>query len=133
MAKKKCNRVAVALIVNGDDKVLMGKRSDSGKFTLPGGHAEFGEDIHESMIRELKEETGLDSKNMKLVLVRKDPISGKLIYLFRVEVDSEQQIDVSGDPDSECPGWHYEDPLNHIDNLHVPIHRNLAVEYWANN
>jgi 8-oxo-dGTP diphosphatase len=33
--------------------------------SFPGGHAENGESIHDSAVREIKEETGLDIRNLK--------------------------------------------------------------------
>ena len=49
---------AVALV--DDDKVLMLKRKDNKKWTLPGGTLDFGESLTECAIREVMEETGFD-------------------------------------------------------------------------
>ena len=49
---------AVALI--DDDKVLMLKRKDNKKWTLPGGTLDFGESLTNCAIREVMEETGFD-------------------------------------------------------------------------
>ena len=49
---------AVALIDN--DKLLMLKRKDNKKWTLPGGTLDFGESLTECAVREVMEETGLD-------------------------------------------------------------------------
>ena len=49
---------AVALI--DDDKLLMLKRKDNKKWTLPGGTLDFGESLTECAVREVMEETGLD-------------------------------------------------------------------------
>lgn len=49
---------AVALI--DDDKVLMLKRKDNKKWTLPGGTLDFGESLTDCAIREVMEETGFD-------------------------------------------------------------------------
>ncbi len=46
-------------------KVLVQERVKSWKgIAFPGGHAENGESIYDSAIREIKEETGLDIKNL---------------------------------------------------------------------
>lgn len=49
---------AVALIDEG--KVLMLKRKDNKKWTLPGGTLDFGESLTDCAIREVMEETGFD-------------------------------------------------------------------------
>jgi 8-oxo-dGTP diphosphatase len=51
-------------IVDGEEKVFMPKRAETkkflpGKYELPGGHIDFGEDIVAGLKRELLEETGM--------------------------------------------------------------------------
>lgn len=131
MAKEKSPRVAIGLITDEHDCVLMGKRNDTEKWTVPSGHIEKGECPFVGMARELKEETGLDAKSMKIVKAGfEDNI---LLYLFKVEVDPEQEVDTSGDPDNECDTFTYEDPFDHIDELHVEACKNWALKYWAEN
>jgi len=50
-----------ALILNPEGKVLLLK-SDKwhGKYVVPGGHIELGENFEDALKREVKEETGLD-------------------------------------------------------------------------
>ena len=64
--------ITVKAIVIYDQKILILKRvrpsSDGlGYWELPGGGLEYGETPHEALIRELKEETGLDIKIIKPV------------------------------------------------------------------
>jgi 8-oxo-dGTP diphosphatase len=64
--------ITVKGIVIYEDKVLILKRvrpsSDGlGYWELPGGGLEYGETPHKALIRELKEETGLDIKILKPV------------------------------------------------------------------
>lgn len=51
---------AVAVIVDRDGRVLLTRRVDNGKWCLPSGHMEVGETIEQTVIRETREETGLD-------------------------------------------------------------------------
>lgn len=131
MSNKNSKRIAIALVTNENDKILMGKRNDTDKWTMPAGHIEKGECPFMGMARELKEETGLDAVDIKLVSCRMK--NNMLLYVFKVEIDADQEIDTSGDPDKECDDWTYEDPFDHINELHVPADRNLALKYWAYN
>ena len=131
MSKKdSSNRVAIALIVDQNDCILMGKRNDSGKWTLPAGHLKVSEDPYEGAIRELKEETGLDALDAKIAKVCK--VDGKMFYLFCIKIDPTQAIDSSGDPDKECDSWHYMDPNEVKDGMIIPIEDNIAIQYWIN-
>jgi nucleoside triphosphatase len=60
-----------ALIVNKEGKVLL-TRSHKwfDKYTLPGGHIEVGETMIEAVVREAKEETGLDVEVVELLLTQ---------------------------------------------------------------
>jgi 8-oxo-dGTP pyrophosphatase MutT (NUDIX family) len=51
---------ASAIVTNGEGKILLHRRSDNTLWGLPGGTMEVGESIGETVVREVKEETGLD-------------------------------------------------------------------------
>jgi len=110
----------------------MGKRNDSKKWCAPAGRAEGKEDIHLAAVRELKEETGLDAVEIKLVHVEYNPKKRIMLYLFKIIVDSNQKIDMSGDPDEEFSEIEYIDPNDVIDQLSVPADDNVAIKYWIN-
>jgi 8-oxo-dGTP diphosphatase len=53
--------------VEGVDKVLLPKRADTkkflpGKYEIPGGHIDYGEDIQVGLVREIGEELGVEVK-----------------------------------------------------------------------
>ena len=52
-----------------DGKVLLCRGKGLNSTYLPGGHIEFGETGREALVREMKEETGLDAKANGLVAV----------------------------------------------------------------
>jgi ADP-ribose pyrophosphatase YjhB (NUDIX family) len=65
-------RVGQGILVDGDSVLLSGNRWFSGKplvWTLPGGRAEEGEGIEQALVREFKEETGLDVQPSPLAYV----------------------------------------------------------------
>lgn len=51
---------ASAVVVDHEGRILLHQRSDNGLWALPGGTMEIGENITETVIREVKEETGID-------------------------------------------------------------------------
>ena len=55
-----------------DNKVLLVKErfAISGKWKLPGGHADSGEDLGEAAVREVFEETGIRAKELGLITFR---------------------------------------------------------------
>lgn len=56
---------ARCLIERADGQILLQKRADNGLWCMPSGYAEAGEDIFQVMLREVREETGLDVLDAK--------------------------------------------------------------------
>ncbi|KAA0009251.1 MAG: NUDIX hydrolase [Thermoplasmata archaeon] len=72
--KKPSITVDGVIIKNG--KILLVKRKNEpfkGRWALPGGFVEYGETVEKAVLREVKEETGMDAKIKKLVGVYSDP------------------------------------------------------------
>jgi len=62
--------VGVGAIILNENKILLEKRKNApskGKWSVPGGLVELGERIEQAAIREVKEETGLDVYEPRLV------------------------------------------------------------------
>ena len=62
--------VGVGAIILDEGKILLEKRKNApgkGKWSVPGGLVELGERIEQAVIREVKEETGLDVYEPRLV------------------------------------------------------------------
>jgi ADP-ribose pyrophosphatase YjhB (NUDIX family) len=54
-------------------KILLTRRADNGRWCLPGGHFEPGENVAEACIREMREETGLEVRVLRLIGVYSSP------------------------------------------------------------
>jgi len=69
--KKERPSVGVATIVMKDGKILIGEDTRKGDavYGVPGGHWESGETLKECAAREVKEESGIECKNIQLVSV----------------------------------------------------------------
>lgn len=63
--------IGVAVIVVHNGKILLGqdKRKGEDIFGVPGGHWESGESLKDCAIREVKEESGINCKNIELISV----------------------------------------------------------------
>jgi ADP-ribose pyrophosphatase YjhB (NUDIX family) len=62
-----------AVVVDGDGRLLLIRRSDSGLYAIPGGAVELGETLTAAVRREVLEETGIDVEVSGLVGVYSDP------------------------------------------------------------
>lgn len=124
-------RYAVILIQNPekDSEYLMGTRRDNKKFNFPAGGINYGEDPKIGAIREVKEETGFDAKNLKLVNMsiknnREIPV---LIYVYTAEISGTPSL--KNDPDKEFKSLLWINPFQiSLVDLHIPYKQNLGLE-----
>jgi 8-oxo-dGTP diphosphatase len=74
--EKKCITLTVDAIIPYKRGIVLIKRLNDpfkGMYALPGGIVEYGESVETAVLREVKEETGLDGKIYKLVGVYSQP------------------------------------------------------------
>jgi ADP-ribose pyrophosphatase YjhB (NUDIX family) len=62
-----------AVIFDKDRRILFMKRTRSNYWSLPGGRMDIGESAHACCIRETQEETGLETRIVRLISVNTDP------------------------------------------------------------
>ena len=79
----------LCMIVNGTQILVQDKvGGDAGGIILPGGQVEEHEPVVDSVIREMKEETGLDIRNPRLCGIKEwinEDGSRYVVFLFRAE------------------------------------------------
>lgn len=75
------------LVLSPDQKILLVKEAADGKWSLPGGWADVGYSPKETVIKEIKEETGLDAKVKRLLAVfdkRLHPHPPQPLYVYKL-------------------------------------------------
>ena len=90
---------SVGIIVkHGDKYLLMDRINPPPGFACPAGHIDEGENADTAAVRELKEETGIDAKNLEFISEQEIPwnycrsAEVHYWYLYRVAVDSEDIV-----------------------------------------
>lgn len=68
------------IVENEEGQILMIRRRDNGNWGLPAGGLEENETIQDCIIREVKEETGLDILELKVIGVSSNPIRETVHY-----------------------------------------------------
>ena len=85
---EKAEFTVLCLIQDGNRILLQNRVKEDWKgYTLPGGHVEPGESFVNAVVREMKEETGLDIIGPQLVGIKQFPIEGGryIVFLFKTE------------------------------------------------
>lgn len=93
---------ASGIIRDGAGRVLLIRRGDNGRWAIPGGMMEPGESIAECLVREMREETGLEVEPVRLTAIYSDPAYGHVVLangdeLYAVVVAFECRV-LSGTP-----------------------------------
>lgn len=118
--------IASVAVFDGAGRLLMGKRRDSGKWTLPGGHLEPGEAPHAAAIRELWEEATVSAS---LRHIGSGQAGAYLIHAYRADGVAAAPS-VLHDPDQEVDAWEWIAlplPDAVAQNLHAPRNVTLAL------
>ena len=114
-------KIGIGVLIFKDGKVLLGKRrgTDHGdsEYCPPGGHMEHMETFEECVKRETREETGIEIKNIKFLLVLNQKFYAPKHYInvgFIADWDSGEVKNMEPD---KCESWGWYD----IDHLPSPL------------
>lgn len=109
-------RQAARAIIIDDGKILVMHRNKRGKqyYTLVGGQSKSGESTEQTLIREIKEETGLRVTAQRLVFIEKHPEPYNEQYVYLCEAVGRSEVAIQD--------YAEEALLNRIDsNSHKPL------------
>ncbi|MFH1366697.1 MAG: NUDIX hydrolase [Patescibacteria group bacterium] len=79
-------KIAVGALILKGDKILLHHRTDYDMWDLPSGGMEASETIYEALVREVKEETGLKVKPLRLAGVYHNFGRKVINFMFLVKV-----------------------------------------------
>ena len=71
------------VVIRADGRVLMTQRADDGRWVPPGGILELHETPQQGVVREVREETGIDIRPEQLTGVYKNMLLGVVSLAFR--------------------------------------------------
>ncbi len=110
----------LCLIQDGSRILLQNRIKEDWKgYTLPGGHVEAGESFVDAVKREMKEETGLNIINPKLVGIKQFPITdGRYIVLLFKATEFDGTVVSSDEGEMEWIDIDNLSNINVVDDFH---------------
>jgi NAD+ diphosphatase len=96
--------IIVAIICN--NKILLARNSNfpGNWYSLIAGYVDVGESLEDALVREVKEEVGLDIRNIRYYTSQPWPLSGSMMIGFIAEADDAQPIAINIKEIAEA-GW----------------------------
>ncbi len=116
-----------AVIMDDQGRALISRRTDNGFYNLPGGGVEPGESVTEGLTREIREETGLESRVGRLIGVYSKPQKHELVLVFQASITG-GTLQTSDEADEHR--WIGRDELHNVELL--PKHRERLEDAFRN-
>lgn len=126
--------ISVQLLLENENKILLMKRKNTGyedgKYSLPGGHVEANEEIRKALVREAKEEIGIniDVKDVQFYKVLNRKISENQEYVDFIFKTSHWSGDIYNNEKDKCEEiiWAKKDqiPKNTLDFIPKLLNKN---------
>ena len=126
-------KVGVGVFVIKDGKILLGKRKNAhgvGCWSCPGGHLEYNEAWKDCAIREVREETGIEIKNLYFGTATNDIFEKEdkhYVTLFMISNFASGEVKVMGPDKCEKWDWFTWDKLPQP--LFLPINNLLKTKF----
>lgn len=116
---------AFAIIQNEKGNILIVHRNDYDCWNMPGGRLDEGEQPHETVVREVKEEVGIDVEVEKLVgvYVKTDQEDTVFVYVCKKVGGNESCT-------AECRQWRYVSLENVPDHM-SPAHLERIIDFLS--
>jgi NAD+ diphosphatase len=89
---------AIIAAITCGDRILLAHNANftGGWYSLVAGYADVGESLEETLVREVKEEVGLDVRNIRYYKSQPWALSGSLMVGFIAEADDSQPVVIDG-------------------------------------
>jgi NAD+ diphosphatase len=112
---------AVIVAITCGNKILLARNSNfPGQwYSLIAGYVDIGESLEECVIREVKEEVGLDVKNIRYYKSQPWPFSGSLMIGFTAEADDLQPVCIDNKEIAEAAWFTKGNLPNHPSNISI--------------
>ena len=125
-------KIASNIVIYKSKSTLLGKRKKlpfKGKWSLPGGHLEYGESVYNCAARELTEETGISLKLQKLFFILEEITTTEQYYhyFFYNKIRGNEIKCYNNEPDN-FEGWRFF-PIKKLPGKILKQHK-IAINYF---
>ncbi len=119
-----CISPAIIVAILSDDKLLLARGTNfrDNFYSLVAGYVDVGESLEQAVVREVKEEVGLNIRNIRYYKSQPWPFSGSMMIGFIAEADENQPIQIDNKEIAHAAWFSRTELPNH------PPNRSIAGE-----